>query len=122
MDARVFSYTSNPNGQAAGPTMEEQGEYYMPHILGFGIYFSMSSQPQTSTGSNPHDYNLILYAQPRVILYNPYNVTLSRFEFQFCKAIHSVIGHERVRTHFHGERRWDAHCDRTSHLERYIRQ
>ena len=77
MDARLFSYTSNPIGTPGGATQQQPGEYYMPHLIGYGIYFSMSSQQVAPTGSNPHDYHLILYAQPRVVLYNPYNVTLS---------------------------------------------
>ena len=79
IDERVFGYSSNPTGKVGGTPALETGEYYLPHILAFGVYFSMSSQQQPPTGSvNPqHDYNLILYAEPRLILYNPYNVNLT---------------------------------------------
>jgi hypothetical protein len=75
VDSRVFNYSSNPNG--SGAATQEIGEYYMPQVLGFGIYFSLSSVQGASTGASSHNYSLIMYAEPRLVLYNPYNVTLN---------------------------------------------
>ena len=73
VDERMFYYNSNPQG-VSGSQTSETGEYYLPHILGLAVTFYMQAVPSTATSST---YNLIVYAVPEMILYNPYNVTLT---------------------------------------------
>ena len=77
VDGRVFDYISNPTGSTTA--QQTIGEYYSPHIMGYGVYFSMSSvkYPLTPAVSGVNNYSLIMYAEPRIVFYNPYNVTLS---------------------------------------------
>ena len=80
MDMRAFNYTSNsPTASLAAPTPStpEMGESYTPRVMGFAVYLSLTST-LVSVGPTPgtSTYNLVLYAQPLLVLYNPYNVTL----------------------------------------------
>ena len=71
---RVFDYTSNYNG-SSGSSSNEMGEYYLPHVLGYAVSFSMQAVPGATTSSSTA-YKLIVYAVPQLVLYNPYNVVL----------------------------------------------
>ena len=80
MDMMAFNYTSNsPTASLSAPTPStpEMGESYTPRVMGFAVYLSLTS---TLVGVGPtpgtNTYNLVLYAQPLLVLYNPYNVTL----------------------------------------------
>ena len=74
VDQRVFDYTSNYNG-SNGSSSNEMGEYYLPHVLGYAVSFSMQAVPGAAAGSGT-SYKLIVYAVPQLVLYNPYNVVL----------------------------------------------
>jgi hypothetical protein len=74
VDESVFNYSSIYNGANGTSPAQEVGEYYMPRILGFAVNFFMQAHQVTTSGST---YQMVVYAVPNVILYNPYDVTLN---------------------------------------------
>ena len=85
--ARVYNYNSNPAGgnTSTYPQAQQVGEYYVPHVLAIELDFSMAS---VETGTN---WQLLVYAEPRLVLYNPYNVTLTNPPKPFQYDINSNI-------------------------------
>ena len=78
MDMRVFNYTSNaPGSGGAVSSTQELGESYAPRIMGFAVYFSLTSTQGAVGAAGTHTYGLVQYMQPRLVLYNPYNVTVT---------------------------------------------
>jgi hypothetical protein len=73
---RTYNYDSFPiPGNSAA---QEQGEQYMPRLAGLALTFSLSSEiTGTGSDSSHHQYQLRLYAQPELVLYNPYNVVIT---------------------------------------------
>lgn len=80
IDMRAYNYSSVPKPSSA--VEDCPGEYYMPRFVGAGIWLYLSSEkvaPPTGKplpGAGQSYYKLRLYAQPRVVYYNPHNVTL----------------------------------------------
>jgi hypothetical protein len=72
IDERVYNYNSYPNATGTSTPIQQVGEYYLPHVLGFAVSLSMQSVPVSGS-----TYQLIVYAVPQLILYNPFNVTLT---------------------------------------------
>jgi len=88
IDMRVYKYSSIMEN--TGTARNVNGEYYLPRFMGIGIYLSLSSElvpppaGQPAPGPGQNYYKLRLYAEPRVVYYNPYNVTLN------CPALNST--------------------------------
>jgi hypothetical protein len=81
IDMRVYKYSSIMSN--SGSARNVNGDYYLPRFMGIGIYLSLSSEVvpppagQPAPGPGQKYYKLRLYAEPRVVYYNPYNVTLN---------------------------------------------
>ncbi|MFZ4778089.1 MAG: hypothetical protein ACOYM3_22180, partial [Terrimicrobiaceae bacterium] len=104
MDMQAFIYNSKPS--ATLTAVQTPGEFYLPQLVGAGIYFSLKSEQVATPAGKPdpgagqHYYQLRLYAEPRIAYYNPYNVTLnwpkadastSAYQLSFYNGILSAL-------------------------------
>jgi len=72
MAMRAYAYSSKFSGTSAA--VATTGECYMPQFAALAIYFSIKANQVGTSGT----YNFGLYMEPRFVLYNPYNVTLTQ--------------------------------------------
>lgn len=79
LEMQLFQYRSNNNQETNATT---PGDFYLPRLLAQSLVLSISSEAVshpagTTPASGKSFYRLRIYAEPRVVIYNPYNVTLS---------------------------------------------
>jgi hypothetical protein len=75
IDQRYYSYNSIPYPGSNAAAIA--GEAYMPQFMGMSYDFYLSSKQNTSNTNGTNNYSLLLWASPKAVYYNPFNLTIN---------------------------------------------